>query len=69
MRLLANRGMYEEAWEWVRLFGPYDIDAKTLLKLGSRLLELTQTEDDPLMTGVLFMWCRRVNMMTIFCII
>lgn len=54
MRLLVNRGMYEEAREWVRLFGPYDIDAKTLLKLGSRLLELTETEDDPLMTGVLF---------------
>lgn len=54
VRLLVNRGMYEEAREWVRLFGPYDIDAKTLLKLGSRLLELTETEDDPLMTGVLF---------------
>lgn len=54
VRLLVNRGMYEEALEWVRLFGPYDIDAKILLKLGSRLLELKETEDDPLMTGMLF---------------
>ncbi len=54
VRLLVNRGMYEQALEWVRRFGPYDIDAKTLLKLGSRLLELTETEEDPLMNGILF---------------
>ncbi len=54
VRYMVNRGMYEEAYRWVRLFGPYDIDAKTLLKLSSRLLELTETEDDPLMKGILF---------------
>jgi len=54
VRYMVSRGMYEEAREWVKLFGPYDIDAKTLLKLTSRLLDLTETEDDPLMTGILF---------------
>ncbi len=54
VRYMVNRGMYEEARGWVSLFGPYDIDAKTLLKLASRLLELTETENDPLMTGMLF---------------
>ncbi len=54
VRYMVSRGMYEEAREWVKLFGPYDIDAKTLLKLASRLLELTETEEDPLMTGMLF---------------
>lgn len=59
VRYMASRGMYEEALEWVKLFGPYDIDAKTLLKLASRLLELTETEDDPLMTGMLFYVVRK----------
>lgn len=53
VRFLVSRGMYEEAREWIRRFGPYDIDAKTILKLGSRLLELTETEEDPLLTGML----------------
>lgn len=59
VRYMVNRGMYEEALEWVRLFGPYDIDAKTLLKLTSRRLDLTETEDDPLMTGLLFYVVRK----------
>lgn len=59
VRYMVNRGMYEEALAWVRLFGPYDIDAKTLLKLTSRRLELTETEDDPLMTGLLFYVVRK----------
>lgn len=53
VRFLVNRGMYEKAVEWVRRYGPYDMDAKTLLKLGSRLLDLTEAEDDPLLTGML----------------
>lgn len=54
VRCMVNRGMYEEAYEWVRRYGPYSMDAKTLLKLCSRRLELEEIEDDPLMTGVLF---------------
>lgn len=54
VRYLVNRGMYEEAYQWIRCFGPYGTDAKTLLKLGSRLLQLTEQEEDPLLTGMLF---------------
>ena len=53
VRFLVSRGMYEEAVGWVKRFGPYDMDAKTLLKLGSRFLELTEAEDDSLVTGML----------------
>ncbi len=54
VRCMVNRGMYEEAYEWVCRYGPYSMDAKTLLKLCSRLLDLLEIEDDPLMTAVLF---------------
>lgn len=57
VRCLVNRGMYEEAYVWVERFGPYEVDAKTLLKLGSRLLGLSRSqevEEDPLLTGILF---------------
>lgn len=53
VRFLVSRGMYEKACEWLRRFGPYDVDAKTLLKLGSRLLALTETEEEPLLAGML----------------
>lgn len=55
IRCLVSRGLYEEACGWVRQFGPYDADAKTILRLGSRLLGLTEPEDDPLITGMLFL--------------
>lgn len=57
IRCLVNRGMYEEAYTWIERFGPYDADAKTLLKLGSRLLHLFKSQEveaDPLLTGMLF---------------
>lgn len=57
VRCLVNRGMYEEAYTWIERFGPYETDAKTLLKLGSRLLHLfrsQEVEEDPLLTGILF---------------
>lgn len=54
VRCMVNRGMYEEAYDWVCRYGPYRMDAKTLLKLCSRLLDLLEIEDDPLMTAVLF---------------
>ena len=38
VRCMVIRGMYEEAWQWIRYFGPYGMDAKVLLKLCSRLL-------------------------------
>ena len=54
IRFMVVRGMYEEAYSWVRRYGPYGVDAKTLVKLCSRLLDVEQTEEDPIMTGVLY---------------
>ena len=53
IRCMVVRGMYESAWEWVQRFGPYNVDAKVLLKLCSRLLEEEQIQEDTVMTGVL----------------
>ena len=53
IRYMTIRGMYEEAFGWIRQYGPYGVDAKTLVKLCSRLLSLHETEEDPVMTGVL----------------
>lgn len=53
VRCMVIRGMYEEAWQWIRYFGPYGMDAKVLLKLCSRLLEEEPAQEDPVMTGVL----------------
>lgn len=54
VRYLVVRGMYEEAWEWVRRCGPYGLDAKVLVKLLSRLLDMELVGEDPVMTGMLF---------------
>ncbi|MBD5523106.1 MAG: hypothetical protein HDR04_01530 [Lachnospiraceae bacterium] len=53
IRYMITRGMYEEAFRWVRRYGPYGVEAKTLVKLCSRLLDEEQTQEDPVMTGVL----------------
>lgn len=53
IRYMCVRGMYEEAFAWVRRCGPYGVDAKILVKLCSRLLEEERFEEDPVMTGVL----------------
>ena len=55
IRFMVVRGMYEEAYDWVSRYGPYGVDAKTLAKLCSRLLDMGEerTEEDPVMTGVL----------------
>lgn len=55
VRIMVLRGMYKEAYEWIRHTGPYRIDVKTLVRLFSRLLAQheAETEADPFMTGVL----------------
>lgn len=53
IRYMITRGMYEEAYRWVRRYGPYGVEAKTLVKLCSRLLDEEQVQEDPVMTGVL----------------
>lgn len=54
IRYMVLRGMYEEACEWVEKFGPYHVDAKILLKLYSRLLNMEEREETPVMTCILF---------------
>lgn len=54
IRCMVVRGMYEEAYTWVKSFGPYHVDSKVLLKLCSRLLDMEEREEDPVMTGILF---------------
>lgn len=55
IRTMVLRGMYKEAYEWVRVTGPYRIDVKTLVRLFSRLLAQGDAaeEDDAFMTGIL----------------
>lgn len=55
IRTMVLRGMYQEAYEWVRITGPYRIDVKTLVRLFSRLLLQgdAASENDALMTGIL----------------
>lgn len=52
---MVLRGMYKEAYEWVRCTGPYRIDVKTLVRLFSRLLAQheAEMEEDAFMTGIL----------------
>ena len=53
IRYMIMRGMYEEAYQWIRCYGPYGVDAKTLAKLCSRMLDENEISDDQVMTGVL----------------
>ncbi len=54
IRYMVVRGMYEEAYAWVSRFGPYHVDAKVLMKLCSRILDMEEREEDPVMTCILF---------------
>lgn len=54
IRYMIARGMYEEAYRLVRRYGPYGVQAGTLVKLCSRLLDEEQMQEDPVMTGVLW---------------
>ena len=53
IRYMIVRGMYEEAYSWVRRYGPYGVDAKILVKLCSRLLDEGIVEEEPIMAGIL----------------
>ncbi|MCM1123562.1 MAG: DUF5717 family protein [Eubacterium sp.] len=53
IRYMVVRGMYVEAYKWVYQYGPYGMDAKTLVKLCSRLLDEEQMAEEPVMTGIL----------------
>ena len=54
VRYLVVRGMYEEGFRWICECGPYGMDTKTLVRLCSRLLAEEETDENPVMTGVLY---------------
>ena len=53
IRYMIVRGMYREAYEWVRRCGPYGVDAKMLARMCSRLLDEEGEEEDPVLTAIL----------------
>ncbi len=49
LKYMILRGMEREAYEWIKPFGPYGLDAKTLVRLASTLLtDETYMESDEL---------------------
>lgn len=59
IRYMVIRGMYAEAYGWVRRYGPYGVDAKVLVKMCSRLLDEESLESDAAMTGILYYVVKR----------
>lgn len=55
VRIMVIRGMYEKAFEWIRIRGGEGIEAKIIVKLCSRLLALQGMEEDAVMTSLGFM--------------
>ena len=59
IRYMIMRGMYEEAYSWVRRYGPHGVDVKIMAKLCSRLLDEEQVQADPVMTSILYYVAKR----------
>ncbi len=59
IRYMIVRGMYREAYGWIRRYGPYGVDAKVLVKLCSRLLDEEASGEDPVMTAALWYVVRK----------
>ncbi len=53
-RFIVLRGMHEKAFEWIKLRGAEGVDAKTIMRLCSRLLTIEGMEEDPVMTILIF---------------
>lgn len=53
IRLLVLRGSYETACEWVKRYGPFHTDAKTLMRLCSYLLEQNAYMEDSFLLGLI----------------
>lgn len=53
-RFIVLRGMHEKAFEWIKLRGAEGVDAKTLMRLCSRLITIEGMEEDPVMTILIF---------------
>lgn len=55
VRIMVVRGMYDKAYEWIRLRGGEGIEAKIIVRLCSRLLALEGMVQDDVMTALGFM--------------
>ncbi|MDE6891170.1 MAG: hypothetical protein K2P50_05165, partial [Lachnospiraceae bacterium] len=53
-RFIVLRGIHEKAFEWIKLRGAEGVDAKTIMRLCSRLLTIEGMEEDPVMTILIF---------------
>lgn len=49
-RFIVLRGMHEKAFEWIKLRGAEGVEAKTIMRLCSRLLSMEGMEEDAAMT-------------------
>lgn len=54
VRFMVIRGMYEKAYEWIRLRGGQGIDAKCIMRLCSRLIAFEMAEPDDIMTALVY---------------
>lgn len=54
VRFMVLRGMYEKAFEWIKLRGEEDMEAKIIMRLCSRLLTLDGMVETPAMTILAF---------------
>lgn len=55
VRFMVIRGMYEKAYEWIRLRGGEGIEAKLIVRLCSRLLAIDGCQEEETMTMLIFM--------------
>ena len=55
VRIMVIRGMYDKAYEWIRLRGGEGIEGKIIVRLCSRLLSLEGMVQDDVMTVLAFM--------------
>lgn len=55
IRFMIIRGMYEKAYDWIRQKGGQGIDAKSIMRLCSRLIGLEIAEPDDILTALVYM--------------
>lgn len=55
VRFMVIRGMYEKAYEWIKIKGGFGIDAKTIMRLCSRLLAFQEMEENETMTALVYL--------------
>lgn len=51
LRLLVLRGRYDIAYDWLRWYGPYFADTRTLVRLLSEVIRQTDFMEDEILTG------------------